>query len=156
MWQNHSSLKDKCLLFRRTKAVDTVRREAYIPVQMPASPLWPTTKGNANLDTGHRTVLQVRHKRHICSIHCCMSCGDYFGQQKINPASYSWFQHSKLFSFPWLTRLGYSVQMKTKYFMDNNLQITVIPRINIVSQENWGEKQVTSTNQKTANTNCTS
>lgn len=78
------------------------------------------------------------------------------GSKKINPASYAWFHHSELFSFPWLTRLGYSVQMKTKYFMDNNLQVIVIPRINILSHENWGEKQVTDAHQKTANTTCTS
>lgn len=40
---------------------------------------------------------------------------------------------------------------KQKYFMDNNLQITVISRINTVSHEKWGEKQVTDTNKKSAN-----
>lgn len=131
-----SSLKVKRLLFTRTKAVDHLRRKVHIPVQMCTSPLWLTMQGNANPGTGHHT--QDKAKKNIyAALTIVMSSEDYFGQQKTNP---------KMNMVPSLPAISIPlddknrifcvvVEMKTKYFMDNNLQL-IVPGINSFSHGN--------------------
>lgn len=114
----------KCLLFRRTKARDTLRRKMHIPLQMCASPLWFTPWGG---QTWALPITEAFRKDRkgvpAVMIHCIMTSEGCSWQQKINPASYA-FQHSKLFSFPWLTRWRQFVPLKMNCFTGKNLQIT--------------------------------
>lgn len=95
----------KCLLFRRRKAVDTLRRKPLHPSADVCQSFVVHCPGERKPGCWHHPVLQARHKRRMCSIHCVTSSEDYSGQQKNNPASYNWFHLSKLFSFSWLKRI---------------------------------------------------
>lgn len=146
-----SSLKVKRLLFTRTKAVDHLRRKVHIPVQMCTSPLWLTMQGNANPGTGHHT--QDKAKKPYTQ-HSLLSWAVRTNwATKNQPCKMNMVPSLSAISIPLADKnriFCVVVEMKTKYFMDNNLQL-IVPGINSFSHGNWGEKQVTDTNQGTVN-----
>lgn len=99
---DRTTAAQKHLLFRITKARDTLRRKVHTLLRMCASALWLSTLGKANWALVITETFR-KDRKCVCSIHCIMSSQVYNWQQKINSACYA-FQHSKLFSFPWLTR----------------------------------------------------
>lgn len=93
----------KCLLFMRREAAHTLRSPH--PSADVCQSFGAHCPGERKRGYQHHPVLQAQQKRRMCSTHWVTSSEDYFGQQKTNPASYDWFHHSKLFSFPWLKRI---------------------------------------------------
>lgn len=99
---DRTTAAQKYLLFRKTKASDTLRRKIHTLLQMYASPLWISTWGRLTWALAITETFR-KDRKTVCSIHHIMSSEVYSRQQKINSACYA-FQHSELFSFPWLTR----------------------------------------------------
>lgn len=120
--------------------MDTLRRKVHIPLQMSASPLWFTTRGNANLGTGLHTIPPGNTENIYIYVwiyisHCFMSCEVYFGQKKNQPCKLCLVPSLQVIFTPLVEKIRIFHSNENKIFYGYDLQITVISRINTVSHE---------------------